>query len=97
MFKGWKGFLYVGGYMIPIIIVILFFVYCLVHKRPDYAWLDAINFIWIIDAWKNNVTSRKLQDAYIRVSIINSILIAYIKSLPEHDLEITTNSEKKDE
>ena len=89
MYKGFRGFLSVGSYMIPILAALwCVYIYVFLKHNTPAAWWAGVSIIWCIDGFCNNVRFVRANANYNRMLLWNSTLANYILSLPDHKVKV---------
>jgi hypothetical protein len=92
MFKGLRGFIYVGGYILPLF-ASLFAIYTFqkIDNIAAMIWAG-LTIFWIINAFLNNIAMKQWKALYIRSQALCDDMILYIHS----QQEVIENGESKD-
>jgi hypothetical protein len=95
MFKGLRGFLFVGGYFIPIVAALVaMYAYHMAHNPAAMLWAG-LTIIWIIDAFLTQIALKQWKELYYSAQKLCDEMIDFFRQHTEQVENDASSKEKE--
>jgi hypothetical protein len=85
MYKGWRGFLYVGTFAVPLICVIWGTIVYYINNNIGATVMGMVAILWIVNCWITDILK-------VHYKYLAELAIAYIKTLPDRITDSIENN-----